>query len=232
MINTIDELKAAFDNISGEKLIDNDYINSQNICQYCSGDENSLMYGEMNNIDVMFDYRTYVDRIQKAQNMKFGKCSFKNLFSDRVWEAFSEYRENALGIDAIVCNMPGSIEVALVEHLIWYPETNSVRPVIVIPSKFNFWDTTRAKAWMYPQLAYYTYVVVESIAKEHKMKTEYPLMIVRDSRNEFAVYDMTVYVSFHGTSDVLQAMTYIRRVIKENISIKNNIKEGCVCMFK
>lgn len=232
MINTIDELRAAFDNISGEKLIDNDYINSQNICQYCSGDENRLMYGEMNNIDVMFDYHTYVDRIQKAQNMKFGKCSFKNLFGDKIWEAFSDYRESALGIDSIVCNMPGSIEVALVEHLIWYPETNSVRPVIVMPSKFNFWDTTRAKAWMYPQLAYYTYVVVESIAKENKMKTEYPLMIIRDSRNEFAVYDMTAYISFHGTSDVLQAMTYIRRIIKENISIKDNIKEGCVCMFK
>lgn len=232
MINTIDELRAAFDNTSGEKLINNNYINSQNVCQYCTGDESKLLYDKMNNKDVMFDYETYSGRVRNSQNMKFGKCRFKDLFGERIWESFSCYRESAFGIDAVICGIPEDISVALVEHLIWYPERNSVRPVIVTYSKFRFWDMTHAKAWMYPQLAHYTHLIIDSVAKRNQMKAEYPLIVNIDIHNDFAVYDMSEYLQLNTTGDVIRAISHIRRVIKENISIKKNVKEGSVCVFK
>lgn len=232
MIDTVNELSIAFDNSSSDRLINDEYINSQNICQYCSGDEGRLLYGEMNCANIMFNYDSYSDRILGYKNMKSGKCHFKDVYGEAMWNAFSKYRESAFGIDAVVCQMPDSIEVAVVEHLIWYPERGSVKPVIVMPAKFDYWDMNRAKAWLYPEIAYYTYLIVDSVARDNQICSEYPLMIVKDYKGRFVVYDMSIYLASKETGKVLQAIMYLRRIIGQKVSTKKNIKEGEVCIFK
>lgn len=233
MVNTIDEVKFIFDNGTADMMMDDNWMNSQNVSQYLLGDKDSLFYDNMNKQSVMFNYRQYVDRIQNMHNIKSCKGDFKAVHGQRIWDSFKQAREDSFSIGGFIVKSDNLKAVALIDYLIWHPSANTVLPVIVIPVGYDYWNVNKMKSDMLPELIFYNHLVISNVASDNGLRSIFPIMIIKDKSGKFVSFRMDKYTNlFVNQGDVLEAMKYIRKVIENGITVKTNVMEGRLCMFE
>lgn len=229
MVNTINELRSIFDNGDISHLRDDNYVNSQNVCRYHSGD-NSLFYGEMNSDEKMFDLETYKNRIRNIYNIR-SSC-FRDVFGDRMWNKLADVRKSSFYIDGVICEY--DLSCVMVEHLVWNPMLNMVKPVIVIPSEYKRFGNSDVIASMYPEMAYHTYHVVKHIAGNNGLVCDYPYLAIFDYDGRFIIYDMQIYIkNERGWVDsVNNAIHRVTSTVMRKLSFSNGVEEGEICMLR
>lgn len=233
MVNTIDEVKDVFNNGIIDIMLDNNWVNSQNVSQYLFGDREGLLYSNMNSQKVMFNYKQYVNRIQNMHNIRACNGSFKDVYGERIWNSFEQIRKSSFGYGGLIVKSNNLKSVALIDYLLWYPNSNTVVPIIVIPVSYDYWDTNRMKSEKLPEMMLYNYLVVRDIASENGLKTKTPIMIIKDQSEKFVSFNMKKYIDFSvNQGDVLEAVKYIGKIIENGVTVRNNVSEGCLCLFE
>lgn len=229
MVNTINELRSIFDNGDISHLRDDNYVNSQNVCGFRSGDKR-LFYGDMNKDERMFDLETYKNRIRNIYNIR--SSSFRDVFGDRVWDKLAKARKLSFYIDGVICEYDSNC--VIVEHLIWNPMLCMVRPVIVIPSEYKKFGSGDVVVSMYPEVAYHAYHVVRHIAGNNGLVCDYPYLAIFDDDGRFIIYDMQMYIKNEGewVDSVKNSIHRVTSIVMRKLSFNDGVKEGEICLLR
>lgn len=230
MINTLDELRAAFNSGAPHMLKDDEYVNLQNLCHMLFDDEAIFRYGEMNIDDKMFDSATYNKRIQLLNNARASTA--EQTYDKRVYDLIRNIASDGKIIQPANIAVLDDEFAFIVDFIIWNPYTETIQPIIYIPVDFDFNKTKEIKHRLYPELAYYTHAAMKKIANANHCIVKPMMMVIIDNNGRFAMYDMDRYFLFLDSSNMNYVYRKVRNTIKSKSSTDSDVKEGGICEFE
>lgn len=227
MVNTREELRKKFEHEKFSDLTSNKYITDQILCGYIN-----MPYEEKGRAtwDILCNAKhpnpMFVTRLKNASNMMLGKASFSEIYGKMVWDSLGPIREGKFCLPGLVVSDEEKNSIAMIDCLMWDPNTGSLYPVFVFDTTLDVDDMGGLEKNLYVEAVYFNTVILIDKVLNSELSVMYPIMIVRNN-NEFLIYTMSL---------LFDRMNYVRTIRKEIKAImdkpeKQKPKNGSILDF-